>query len=72
MFTARKELFEGLKNPGGGNNMHSVLEGLVLRTVCISSPNLKKWSKIRSRPFSRSLLLSNINSPSSTYSMQNN
>ena len=51
--------------------MHSVLEGLILRTVCIYSPNLKKWLEIRSRPFSRSLLLSNKNTPLYTYSMQN-
>ena len=42
MFTARKELFESLKNPGGGNNMHSVLEGLGPRRICISSLNLAK------------------------------
>ena len=26
--TAEEELFEGLNNPGGEKNMHSVLEGL--------------------------------------------
>ena len=72
METAVEERLEGLKKPGGGNNMHSVLEGLILRTVCIYSPNLKKWLEIRSRPFSGSLLLSNTNDPLSTYITQNN
>ena len=40
--------------------------------MCISSPNLENWVKIRSRPFSRTLILSNKNSPFYTYSMQNN
>ena len=48
------------------------LEGLDTQPTCISSPNLEKLVKIRSRPFSRSLLLSNTNVSLSTYIMQNN
>ena len=52
--------------------MHSVLEGLDPRPMCISSLNLSKWVKIISRTFSRSLLLLNTNVSLSTYIMQNN
>ena len=48
------------------------LEGLDTQPTCISSPNLEKLVKIRSRPFSRSLLLSNTNVSLSTCIMQNN
>ena len=37
----------------------------------IFSPNLEKWIKIRSGTFSRSLILSSKNYPSSTFSMHN-
>ena len=69
--TARGEWLEGFKNSGGGNNMHSVLKGLVLRPICIPGPNLAKWVEISSSNFSKSLLLSNKNDPSSTYFVQN-
>ena len=49
--TTGEEQLEGLNNPGGGKNMHSVLEGLGLQPMCISSPNLTKWVKIRNRIF---------------------
>ena len=71
MSTAGEEWLEGLKNTGGGNNTKSVLEGLGPQPMCIVIPKLAKWLKIRSRPFSRSLLLSNKNHQSSTYSTQN-
>ena len=51
MSTAGEELLEGLKKPGGGNNTHSVLEGLGPRQMCISIPNLAKCLNIRSRTF---------------------
>ena len=67
-----EEWLEGLNNQGRGKNIHPVLEGLGLRQMCISSLNLAKWVKMKSSPFSRSLLISNKNAPSSTYSIQNN
>ena len=57
MSTVGEELLEGWKNPGGGKNTHSVLGGLGLQPMCDSSPKLEKPLKIRSRPFSRSLLI---------------
>ena len=51
VLTDGEALFEGLNNPGGGKNTHSVLEGLGLHSMCISSYNLSKLLNIRSRTF---------------------
>ena len=60
-----------LKKPGGGENTHSVFDGVFSVPMCISSPKREKWSERRVIPFSMSVLDSKTNAPSSTYIMQN-
>ena len=54
-----------LKKPGGGENRHSVFDRVFFVPMCISSPNRAKWSERRVIPFSRSVLYSKTNAPSS-------
>ena len=36
-----------LKYPGGGDKIHSVLDGLLPHPMCIPNPNHNKWENVR-------------------------
>ena len=60
-----------LKWPGAGGKTHSVLEGFDLEPMCTCNPKRLKCLNTRFDHVSIYFLVSEANSPSSTYSIQN-
>ena len=65
------EILLCLRNLGVRKKTHSVLDALDPRLTCISSPNLLNWNYLKFRHVINCSLVSNVNTPLSTYKIQN-